>query len=62
MNEQQREKYWQVQAGHWASIANWALVELLNYVEIGSDAHQQANDHLDELQETNLLDFDEEIV
>jgi len=44
MNEEQREKYWQITAGRMASIANWALVELLENVKVGSEAWAQAND------------------
>ena len=32
MSEQSREKHWQLKAGRMASIANWALVELLNTI------------------------------
>lgn len=54
-----REKYWQEKAGEFASIANWALLELLDNVEVGSNEHGQANDHLNEV--IPFLDFSEEI-
>ena len=49
MATEDREKYWQEKCGKMASIANWALVELLENVEVGSSEHEQANDFLNEV-------------
>lgn len=54
-----REKYWQEKAGEFALIANWALIELLERVEVGSNEHEQANDYFLEI--IPFLDFSEEI-
>lgn len=54
------EKYWQEKAGQFAAIANWALLELLERVETGSDVHEQANDKLNEVIPYLVFDEDEE--
>ncbi len=64
MSEQSREKHWQLKAGRMASIANWALIELLNTIHGDGDtnAEDQANEYLYELRNSELLEFDEEDV
>ena len=53
-----REKYWQELAGEFASLANWAAVELCSLMEhTADDVHVQANEILDRV--TPYLDFDE---
>ena len=54
-----KEKLWQIRAGRFAVIANWALHEFLDKVSIGSNEHEQANDYLNEI--IPYLDFDEEL-
>ena len=62
MTQQNREKYWQEKAGRLASIANWALVELLATIHGhgDTDADDQAEDYLEELRYAGALEFDEE--
>jgi hypothetical protein len=56
-NEQTREKFWQAQAGRLASIANWALVELLNCARPKSNVHDQAGEYLNQV--IPILEFDD---
>lgn len=62
MDELSREKHWQVKAGRMATIANWALVELLNTIHGQGDANAdtQADEYLNELRQSGTLEFDED--